>query len=119
MRVASPKLKPGEQYHYRFHTASNDSAVGRFRTARPADSGEPVKIAFFSCQEFIAGYYHAHRDLAAIDDLDLVVCLGDYVYEQAFAGTGSAAQPVPRSFTASIRSTSMPCSSWNAKSSGP
>ncbi|MGL4744694.1 MAG: alkaline phosphatase D family protein [Dermatophilaceae bacterium] len=41
-------------------------------------------MAFFSCQEFGAGYDAAHRDLAA-QDPDLVVCLGDYQYETAFA----------------------------------
>ena len=75
-------LAPGEEYHYRFATAAADSPVGRFRTARPADSREPVRIAFFSCQEFIAGFYTAHADLAQ-QDVDLVVCLGDYIYEQA------------------------------------
>ena len=43
-----------------------------------------MRIAFFSCQEFIAGFYTAHRDLAR-QDVDLVVCLGDYIYEQAYA----------------------------------
>ena len=52
-----------------------------------------MRIAFFSCQEFIAGFYAAHRDLAA-QDVDLVVCLGDYIYEQAFASTGSPNAPV-------------------------
>ena len=52
-----------------------------------------MRIAFFSCQEFIAGFYAAHRDLAA-QDVDLVVCLGDYIYEQAFASTGSTNAPV-------------------------
>ena len=86
-------LAPGEEYFYRFSTASASSPVGRFRTARPAGSTETVRIAFFSCQEFIAGFYAAHRDLAA-QDVDLVVCLGDYIYEQAFASTGSPNAPV-------------------------
>jgi alkaline phosphatase D len=94
VRVRGGRLRPGEQYFYRFATRDAHSPVGRFRTARPADSREPVRIAFFSCQEYIAGYYHAHRDLARRDDVDLVVCLGDYVYEQAFAGTGAVVQPV-------------------------
>jgi len=64
-------LAPGEQYHYRFETADASSPAGRFRTARPAGSREPVRIAFFSCQELIAGYYHAHPDLAA-QDVDLL-----------------------------------------------
>jgi alkaline phosphatase D len=78
------KLKPGQEYFYRFRTGSEDSREGRFRTTRPADSQEPVKIAFFSCQEFGSGFYQAHTDLAAMDDIDLVVCLGDYIYEKQF-----------------------------------
>lgn len=93
-RLQDGPLAPGEQYFYRFAADGQDSPVGRFRTPRPADSAEPVKVAFFSCQEWIAGYYYAHADLAAHDDLDLVVCLGDYIYEKAFATTASVSQPV-------------------------
>jgi alkaline phosphatase D len=77
-------LDAGEQYYYRFHTKTVDSAAGRFRTARPADSAEPVRIGFFSCQDYQAGYYPSHAALAREDDLDLVLCLGDYVYEQTY-----------------------------------
>ena len=93
MRLQDGFLAPGEEYHYRFATAGADSPVGRFRTARPADSREPVRIAFFSCQEFIAGFYTAHADLAQ-QDVDLVVCLGDYIYEQAYADNTSRNAPV-------------------------
>jgi alkaline phosphatase D len=55
--------------------------------------GEPVRVAFFSCQEFIAGFYTAHADLAR-QDVDLVVCLGDYIYERAFADETSRNAPV-------------------------
>lgn len=99
-RIAGRRLKPGEQFFYRFATKDADSPVGRFRTARPPDSREPVRIAFFSCQEFIAGFYTAHADLAAQDDLDLVVCLGDYIYEQAFADELSPHLPVREDNTA-------------------
>ncbi len=80
-------LEPGEQYHYRFYTCDENSPVGRFRTARPADSREPVRIAFFSCQAFEAGYYNAHAGLAD-EDVDLAVCLGDYIYEKIFYESG-------------------------------
>jgi alkaline phosphatase D len=93
VRLQDGFLAPGQEYHYRFATAATDSAVGRFRTARPADSREPVRIAFFSCQEFIAGFYTAHADLAQ-QDVDLVVCLGDYIYEQAYADNTSRNAPV-------------------------
>jgi len=77
-------LKPGEQYFYRFETSRRGSEVGRFRTALPADSREPVRVAFFSCQDFQAGFYGAHQAIAGTDDLDLVICLGDYIYERNF-----------------------------------
>jgi len=80
--VRSPKLRPGEQYWYRFVTRDGSSPVGRLRTALPADSRETIRIGFFSCQKWHQGYYTAHAGLAAEDDLDLVVSLGDYIYEE-------------------------------------
>jgi alkaline phosphatase D len=78
----SARLEPGEEYWYRFFTRDRESRVGRFRTALPADSNEPVRIGFFSCQKWHHGYYTAHRGLAEEKDLDLVVSLGDYIYEE-------------------------------------
>ena len=77
------KLKPYEQYYYRFSGAGAETPVGRFRTALPADSKQPVKFAFFSCQDFSHGYYNAH-DLIAEGDYDFVVCLGDYIYAETY-----------------------------------
>ncbi|MFD4467236.1 alkaline phosphatase D family protein [Rhodococcus sp. NPDC058505] len=73
-------LAPGETWYYQFRGDGGESPVGRFRTLRPADSNEPARIGWFTCQGFEEGYYAAHRHLAA-EDLDFVVCLGDYVYE--------------------------------------
>ncbi|RJQ80396.1 phospholipase [Pseudonocardiaceae bacterium YIM PH 21723] len=78
-------LRAGEQYFYQFRGKDTESPVGRFQTARPADSQAPTRIGFFTCQGFTEGYYAAHRHLAA-EDLDLVVCLGDYVYEASVPG---------------------------------
>jgi alkaline phosphatase D len=83
-RLRSARLKPGEQYYYRFLTCDTASPVGRFRTLRPADSNEPVRIGFFSCQEWNSGFYTAHAALVEEQDLDAVVCLGDYVYEKNY-----------------------------------
>lgn len=80
---ATPKgLAPGEPFFYRFYTCAQSSPVGRFRTALPPDSRDPVRIGFFSCQNFAAGFYTAHAGLLEEKDLDLVICLGDYIYEQ-------------------------------------
>ena len=78
-------LAPGSEYYYRFHHRDGSSPVGRLRTRRPADSREPVKLALFSCQNYEAGYYTAHAGLAQ-EDVDLVVPLGDYIYERRYYG---------------------------------
>ena len=78
-------LTAGAEYFYQFRGQDTVSPVGRFQTLRPADSNQPVRIGFFTCQGFTEGYYATHRHLAA-EDLDLVVCLGDYVYEATVPG---------------------------------
>jgi alkaline phosphatase D len=77
------KLKPYEEYYYRFSAHGAETPVGRFRTALPADSRQPVKFAFWSCQDYTHGYYNAH-DVIAQGDYDFVVCLGDYIYGESY-----------------------------------
>jgi alkaline phosphatase D len=74
-------LKPDHQYFYRFVTEHSKSPVGRFKTAPPLDSNQPIRIAFYSCQHYESGFYNAQRAIANERDLDLVLCLGDYIYE--------------------------------------
>src|SRR3954462_11608924 len=76
-------LKAHEQYFYRFETRDQQSPVGRFQTALPPDSNELVKFAFFSCADYTHGYYNAY-DLMRNEDVDFVVCLGDYIYGEAY-----------------------------------
>jgi alkaline phosphatase D len=76
-------LKPYEQYYYRFETRGSESDVGRFRTAPPPDSRQELTFAFFSCQDYTHGFYNAH-DVMAREDLDFVVCLGDYIYAETY-----------------------------------
>jgi alkaline phosphatase D len=77
------KLDAHEQYFYRFATKTAHSPVGSFRTALPADSHQPVKFAFLSCQDYTFGYYTA-LDALAREDVDFVVNLGDYIYAEAY-----------------------------------
>ncbi len=76
-------LRPHEQYWYRFATKTVDSPVGRFRTAPPAGSNQPVTFAYFSCQDYTHGWYNALARMAD-EDVDFVVCLGDYIYDEAY-----------------------------------
>ncbi|MDD2546292.1 MAG: alkaline phosphatase D family protein [Burkholderiaceae bacterium] len=76
-------LAPDRWYHYRFWHGDAVSTPGRTRTA-PADDAMPaaVRIAFASCQRWEHGHYAAWRHVAA-DHPDLVLFLGDYLYEYA------------------------------------
>ncbi|MFN7156927.1 MAG: alkaline phosphatase D family protein, partial [Acidovorax sp.] len=76
-------LAPGRWYHYRFMLGDAVSAKGRTRTApAPGDLPATLRIAFASCQRWEHGHYAAWRHLAA-DQPDLVLFLGDYIYEYA------------------------------------
>lgn len=77
-------LKPHQEYFYRFETKDNHSRVGTFKTFPPKGSAQEVKIGYFSCQSYEAGYYNAQAGLAKEKDLDLIICLGDYIYETSF-----------------------------------
>lgn len=82
-------LKPGRWYWYRFHTGLHASPVGRTRTApSPLARTKQLNLAFASCQHYEAGYYAAYRHMAR-DDLDMVLHLGDYIYEGT-PGAGGA-----------------------------
>src|SRR4051794_18740513 len=77
-------LKAHEEYFYRFATKTTDSPVGTFRTALPQDSNETVRIAFFSCADYTHGFYNGYERMAAEADLDFVICLGDYIYDESY-----------------------------------
>ena len=81
LHVEVEGLQPDRVYFYRFQTGGEVSAVGRTRTA-PERNGRrrEATFAFASCQHYEQGYYTAYRHMAA-EDLDFVVHLGDYIYE--------------------------------------
>jgi alkaline phosphatase D len=85
-------LEPDRPYWYRFVAGSEESPVGRTKTA-PAPGATPdrFRFAFASCQRWDQGLYTAHRDLAR-QDVDLVVHLGDYIYESSI-GLGDQLRP--------------------------
>lgn len=75
-------------YRYRFHAAGYTSPIGRTRTFPAADvMPERMRMAFASCQHFETGYYNAYEHMAKAD-LDMVIHLGDYIYEGSARNTG-------------------------------
>ena len=82
-------LEPNRWYWYRFKSGSAVSVIGRTKTA-PAGPTDRIRFAFASCQNYQNGYYTAYQNMVK-DDLDLVVFLGDYIYESGRSGV----RPVP------------------------
>ena len=83
-------LEPDRPYWYRFMTDGGSSAIGCARTA-PA-VGAPLdrlNFGFVSCSNYEQGYFAAYRHLAE-EAPDLVVFLGDYIYENATVATHPA-----------------------------
>jgi alkaline phosphatase D len=76
-------LEPGRWYWYHFKTGAFESRIGRTRTAPdPKRAVNKLNFAFASCQRYEDGYFTAYRHMAD-EDIDLVVHLGDYIYENA------------------------------------
>ena len=74
-------LKPSRPYWYRFKVGKEESPVGRALTApRPGEAPNALKFAVASCQHWEAGLWTAYDDMLA-GKPDLVVHLGDYIYE--------------------------------------
>ncbi|GGY99731.1 alkaline phosphatase D family protein [Streptomyces poonensis] len=90
VHIDAQGLDPGAEYYYRFRAGTWFSPVGRTRTAPAADSAPSgLRLAAVSCQAYHDGYYTAYRHLAE-DDVDLVLHLGDYLYEYAVDSAGGA-----------------------------
>jgi alkaline phosphatase D len=74
-------LDPARTYWYRFRSGDAVSPSGRTRTAPARDAANGrLRFAFAACQQYEQGYYVAYRHMAR-EDLDLIVHLGDYIYE--------------------------------------
>jgi alkaline phosphatase D len=82
-RVRVTGLRPGREYFFRWMIDGYRSQVGRAVTA-PAAGTMPtrLRIAQVTCSGFAPGYFTAYRDVAA-QRPDLVVHLGDFIYEFA------------------------------------
>lgn len=74
-------LEPATTYWYGFTAGGVPSPVGRTRTT-PGPDGPvgQLRVGLTSCANWSCGFFNAYANLAA-RDLDLVVQVGDYIYE--------------------------------------
>ncbi len=81
VHVTVQGLQSGRDYWYRFQSGDATSRVGHTRTAPAPDADvQRLRIGLASCQHYEQGFFAAQRDMAATD-LDVVLFVGDYIYE--------------------------------------
>jgi len=88
VKVDVQGLKTYTRYWYRFSALGEDgalgqhSATGRTSTA-PDEPGatHALRLALVSCSNYTGGYFAAYRAIAQRTDLDMVLHVGDYIYE--------------------------------------
>jgi len=109
VKVKVSGLDPATVYFYRFVYEKDGerlgSRVARTKTAPAPDADVEVKLALASCQDFVARYYNSYaKMLQEADALDVVVHIGDYIYETTgdpfFQSEGGASRNVVFSDTA-------------------
>jgi alkaline phosphatase D len=90
VKVDVTGLAPATTYYYRFEAEGGRSPIGRTRTL-PRGTTARLRLGVVSCSNYPFGYFNAYAGLAARPDLDLVLHLGDYIYEYANRGFGDGA----------------------------
>ncbi|MBF0178642.1 MAG: alkaline phosphatase D family protein [Magnetococcales bacterium] len=69
-------------YGYRFRLGEWVSAIGKTRTLPKAGTPARMRFAYASCQHWEHGFYAGYRHMRD-DNPDLVLFVGDYIYEYA------------------------------------
>lgn len=80
VKVDVTGLRPMTRYHYRFRCGEQTSPVGQTQTL-PAGKVDDLVIAVASCALYSGGFFNGYREIARLDRVDLVLHLGDYIYE--------------------------------------
>lgn len=88
VKIVATGLEPGTSYYYRFEVDGQRSPIGRTRTL-PTGRTDRLDIALACCGMYMFGEFHGYHAIAEQADLDLVLFVGDYIYEygaNAFPG---------------------------------
>jgi len=94
VKVDPTGLMPSVTYYYRFKSLGVTSPIGRTRTL-PSDSVSHLRLGVMSCSSYAHGYFHAYAKMAAREDIDAVIHLGDYIYEYGNGEYGDLRQYDP------------------------
>ncbi len=79
----------GKKVFYRFTVGDVVSDTGITSTL-PIENPSTFNISFCSCSNYPAGYFNAYKEMANNSEIDLVLHLGDYLYEYSSSGYASS-----------------------------
>ena len=97
VKVDADRLQAGTEYYYRFRFGNTVSAIGQTKTL--SQRSDQVKFAVCSCSNYPAGYFHVYKEMAQESNLDVIIHLGDYIYEYGQGGYATDdAQQLGRTF---------------------
>lgn len=82
-------LKQDMRYRYRFLVGGDVSPLGSTRTL-PVGDVEEMTIGVCSCANYPYGFFNVYKEMARNPDIDLVLHLGDYIYEYGRSDYASA-----------------------------
>lgn len=94
VKIDADGLMPATTYYYQFEALGQRSPVGRTRTL-PVGTVDRLRVAVLSCASYAHGIFNAYARVAQRADLDLVLHLGDYVYEYGNGEYGTLRQYEP------------------------
>jgi alkaline phosphatase D len=81
VHVVVSGLRPDTEYYYRFRAQGHISATGRTLTTPAFDAaGRAFTMLFACCSNYESGYFTAYRRMAE-ECADLILHVGDYIYE--------------------------------------
>ncbi len=83
VKVDATGLKADQSYFYRFIFGDKVSPIGQTKTL--PSSATKVSFAVCSCSNYPAGYFYVYREMAK-QNVDVVIHLGDYIYEYGANG---------------------------------
>lgn len=83
VKVDATGLTANQSYFYRFVFGDKISPVGQTKTLPTSTS--KASFAVCSCSNYPAGYFYVYREMAK-QNVDVVIHLGDYIYEYGADG---------------------------------
>lgn len=89
VKVIVNDLEPGKRYFYKFEVNGAVSPIGQTKTL-PMGHLEQLVLAVATCSNYPFGYFNAYDAIANDPTVDMVIHLGDYIYEYGVDGYGGA-----------------------------